>query len=329
MLLSNIKLTMHKIQIRKTKEYMKRIKRLKAIANKYWPSIQMIQLLNNSIKIEQPGSLNQSYFYQFDKNKKYQFTKLLNHIYIILNNFFATFNGLISKPVYLFTQNKLTIYINYFLPVYIFWDKKRQRYIITHKKLIARNYWKYNKFPAQTAIELKLELTKLIKVISNLLSLSTSSYNQNNNTLNENSGIKVELQLNQLKFPYHDSTILSKFIALSTNKKRFRRIFNTIIKKASVITKEIIRNKHFSTADTKGRKLKFHNSIPAVLTGLKVQISGRLITERIIPKRTVTKKEIGAFNRTKDSIVDYALYTNKNKRGSYTVKVWTTSKICV
>jgi len=249
--------------------------------------------------VEQPGCLTKTYIYQYDKSKKYKFTKLLNHINIILNNFFLTFYGLISKPVYLFTQNKLTIYINYYIPN--LFSKKYKT-----KKLITRNIWKYNKLPALTAIKLNIEITKLIKLLSNLLNL------------------KIELQLNQLKYPYHDSNILAKFIALNTNKKRFRKIFNTIIKKALVITKEIVKNNkniNFFIAETNRKNLFIHNSIPAVLTGLKVK--------RIVPKRTVKKKEIGGFNKTKDSIVDYAIFTNKNKRGSYSVKVWTTSKICL
>ena len=45
------------------------------------------------------------------------------------------------------------------------------------------------------------------------------------------------------------------------------------------------------------------------------------MTQRLVPKRTVQQREIGNFARSKDSIVDYALYTNKNRRGAYTVKV--------
>lgn len=63
-----------------------------------------------------------------------------------------------------------------------------------------------------------LELKKLIRVLAKFLNL------------------KVELQLNQLVYPYHDSTILSKLIALSSNKRRFRTIMSIIIQKALIIT---------------------------------------------------------------------------------------------
>ena len=69
------------------------------------------------------------------------------------------------------------------------------------------------------------------------------------------------------------------------------------------------------------KKLNIHKSIPTVLTGLKIKISGRLITQRVVPKKTISKLEKGGFKKTKENIVDYAMYTNKNKRGSYSVKV--------
>lgn len=151
-----------------------------------------------------------------------------------------------------------------------------------------------------------MELQKLISLLSKLLNL------------------KVELELNNIKYPYHDSTILSKLIAFNTNKKRFNSIMNLIFKKASIITKTLRtykENEEFYNVVSGPNDLKIHKSIPAVLTGLKVKISGRLITQRVIPKRTISKAEKGGFKKTKKSLVDYAIYTNKNKRGSYSIKV--------
>ena len=100
-----------------TELYLKNISQHRLdIEKEYGSSIEMLRYLNNLNKIEQPGSLNQIYLYQYDKSKKYKFTKLINNIYLILNEFFGTFYGFISKPIYLFTQNKLTIYINYYIP---------------------------------------------------------------------------------------------------------------------------------------------------------------------------------------------------------------------
>lgn len=84
----------------------------------------------------------------------------------------------------------------------------------------------------------------------------------------------------------------------------------------------------FWTFNTGAKNIKIHKTNPAILTGIRIKLSGRIPTERVKPKMTIKQKEIGAFHKTKDSILDYAMYTNKNKRGSYTVKVWTTSTIC-
>jgi len=67
------------------------IKLRRYIEKKYRPSIHMLQFLQNISHVEQPGSLTQTYFYQYDKSKKYQYSKLLNHISIILNSFFWYF----------------------------------------------------------------------------------------------------------------------------------------------------------------------------------------------------------------------------------------------
>src|SRR4051812_7498013 len=78
---------------------------------------------------------------------------------------------------------------------------------------------------------------------------------------------------------------------------------------------------HFNKFSIERRTIFIHKTIPTILTGLKVKVSGRLAKDRIIPKRTTISKEIGSFKIQKSNLVDYAIYTNKNKRGSYTVKV--------
>lgn len=79
-------------------------------------SDSMIQLMKKVSIIQQPGSLTKTYLYNFNVSKRYKIYKLLGLVLNILNHFFSTFYYIISKPVLLFTQNKLTIYINYYLP---------------------------------------------------------------------------------------------------------------------------------------------------------------------------------------------------------------------
>lgn len=79
-------------------------------------AISMGRLIKNICNIQQPNSLTQNYFYFYNNSKKYQYLKLINNANRILNYFFGTFYALISRPVYLFTQNKLIIFINYYRP---------------------------------------------------------------------------------------------------------------------------------------------------------------------------------------------------------------------
>lgn len=262
-------------------------------------AISMGNLINNICNIQQPNSLTQNYFYFYNNSKKYQYFKLINNANRILNYFFGTFYALISRPVYLFTQNKLIIFINYYLPK-------------TSKRLSRRFVWKYNKLPSNSAKGFKPELKTLIQNLSKLFNF------------------KVELQLNRLNYPYQDSLILAKLLALGSNLNRFRSLMALIIKKSLVITrdlKEDKKNEDFYNVVINRKKIKIHKSVPTVLTGLKVRISGRLLTERVMPKKTINQKEIGGFTRDKNSLVDYAIFNSKNKRGSYSVKVWTTSKV--
>jgi len=274
---------------------------LEPIHNK---AIPLIKSLNGMIRFRQPNSLTYNYFYSYSIARRNLLTKDISYISQLLDHFFGSFYIIISKPVFLFSQNKLVIYINYYIPN-------------PSKKLVRRHIWKYNQMPANTANKLSLELNQFIEHLSSILTLN------------------VELELNQLKYPFHDSHILSKLIALNTNKRRFRSIINLIIRKALVISNDLKtdqKDENFFRVIVnnrgKGDIVRLHKTVPTVLTGLKVKIAGRLTTERVIPKRTIKRKEIGNFSKTSDSIVDYAMYTNKNKRGSYTVKVWTTSRIC-
>jgi hypothetical protein len=82
----------------------------------YDKSIPMLQLLNKVCPVSGSGFLPNTYFYHFNKSNRYKLYKLISHIFHILNHFFGTFYGIISKPVFLFTQKKLLIFINYYIP---------------------------------------------------------------------------------------------------------------------------------------------------------------------------------------------------------------------
>ena len=59
-------------------------------------------------------------------------------------------------------------------------------------------------------------------------------------------------------------------------------------------------------------------ALPAVLSLIRVQLSGRLVSERMSPRMTVQYTAAGHGGDR----LDYAKFETKNKRGSFTVRVW-------
>ena len=116
----------------------------------------------------------------------------------------------------------------------------------------------------------------------------------------------VELRLVRLHYPYLNSDILAQYIAINTAKYNFTRI----ISRAS--------NAIFSSIPDFGNNLELV-TIPSYITGMKVKISGRLLTQRSVPRQSVQTVQVGSFACDK---VESASYTSKNKKGAFTVKVW-------
>lgn len=59
----------------------------------------------------------------------------------------------------------------------------------------------------------------------------------------------------------------------------------------------------------------------AKTVGISIKISGRLATERIQPKKTIKKIQVGNISKNKGSAIESYKFTNKNKRGAFTVSV--------
>lgn len=117
----------------------------------------------------------------------------------------------------------------------------------------------------------------------------------------------VELELDRLHYPYYDSNILSNMIGLISNIVKLR----FIIKKLFSIAK-IKKTNKFSN--------KF-SILPSYLSGFKIRVAGRLLTQRVIPRLTVKTIQRGTLARGKAQFVDSARFSNKNKRGSFSITV--------
>lgn len=150
----------------------------------------------------------------------------------------------------------------------------------------------------------------------------------NNNTVNNlgkalSSIFKrpVELRLVKLHFPYLNSYILAQHIALNMQDYTFiqivRRIFGSL---SPVKNVESLNNTSIKLPST---------LLTGSVVGVKVRVSGRLMTERSRPRETVQTAQIGSFAKSNLSLVDTASFTTKNKKGAFTVKVWVSQRAIV
>jgi hypothetical protein len=139
--------------------------------------------------------------------------------------------------------------------------------------------------------------------------LNNNTVNNLGNALSSLFGRPVELRLVKLQYPYLNSFILAQYIALNTQDYTLvqivRRIFGSIAPlKYTQSNKALI------------------SDLPSHIVGIKVRVSGRLITERSRPRQTVQTAQIGSFAKDNLSLVDSASFTTKNKKGAFTIKVW-------
>ena len=63
------------------------------------------------------------------------------------------------------------------------------------------------------------------------------------------------------------------------------------------------------------------SAIPSFLTGLHIKIGGRLLNLSMKSRKTVNIVERGSSSIGKVNYTDVARYTNKNKRGAYSITV--------
>lgn len=136
--------------------------------------------------------------------------------------------------------------------------------------------------------------------------------------LNQN----IELELVPLKYPYYDSNILAKFISLNTNKYTFDQIIRKLFEKAPILTKRSKVEPVLPLGLKDGLNFNIENtSLLSQLTGIKIKIAGRLITQRVIPKKTIKTNYRGSFIKTNNIVLNNTIFTSKNKNGAFTVNV--------
>lgn len=108
---------------------------------------------------------------------------------------------------------------------------------------------------------------------------------------------RVSIVLTRVHYPYMNSSILAKYLAHNTTANTFVHFHNAILKYPKFV----------------------RNSLPSHITGIRIQVSGRLITEKTIPRVTTNSSVLGSLSNA--SYIDYGYFTKKNYLGTFTIKV--------
>ena len=124
--------------------------------------------------------------------------------------------------------------------------------------------------------------------------------------------ITLELRFTQLQQPYLNSSILAQYLAINASKYSFDRLQNLLLFAVSAV-------KPNSTEQER-------NSLP-YLTGVKVQLSGLLTTQRAAPRKTVYTASVGTFSgfastsKNNNMTIEYSNCTSKSRDGAFNIKV--------
>lgn len=123
--------------------------------------------------------------------------------------------------------------------------------------------------------------------------------------------INVKLELVQHYHPYLDATILAQYLALNASKYGFTRMMNYLL---SVVP-------YISPASPSGTNMSY-------TTGVKVQLSGLLTSQRNSARKSVYTASAGTFH-TSDmgkiqglyTVIHHGSHTTKSRLGSFCVNV--------
>ena len=239
-------------------------------------------------------TFNSKNAYYLSNNYNYKFfvdnNIIPKNIYIFLEYSFLSLSYLISKPIFEFSPNKVIIHLFYFH--------------IRPKKLIIRYKNRYNGLFKRKIRYLRDKVSILNKKI-NRIKLQLIS-----KILRKFFKKAIELEIVRLNYPFYNTNIFVNLLGKMINKIKLRRILRRFFKKAKI----------FNPTKIIGKKI---SKTPSFLAGVKIRVAGRLLTQRIIPRKTVKTITKGSLARGKVIFLDKGRFTSKNKRGAFSITVTT------
>ena len=141
-----------------------------------------------------------------------------------------------------------------------------------------------------------MNLTYLVKELSTLLDAN------------------VKLELVQLKRPFHNSEILSKYLNLSSFSYKFVQLINKLLKKIRF-------SHHRNYRNIKNSETKLNLEQKSIISGVKLRLGGRTHRQKIIPRKTVQQIQRGSLANNKVSLLETSLSRGKTRRGAYSFSV--------
>lgn len=110
---------------------------------------------------------------------------------------------------------------------------------------------------------------------------------------------EVCFTVTQIHYPYLNANIFSQYIGHNSSSNTFVHFYDSIVKYPSLF--------------------KPSEPIFSYISGIKIKVSGRLATQRSLPRVTTKSAIYGSFKNI--PVVDYGKYTLKNYMGTFTIKV--------
>lgn len=231
-----------------------------------------------------------------------------NSIASFLEAYFLNLSSIISQPFISVTNNKIIIQLFYIL--------RKKRIILfsaptrkSSKKNKFNNTVKYSNEPIYSVFDgsltystnqpkMKIKYRKINLICAYLSKLFKK---------------EVVLDLVRLYYPYFESDILSNSLVKISNtpKRRIPFIF---------IMDRVLKNGHIKNPKKGIIQPKF-TFIPTFLTGINIKLAGRLLVQRIVPRRTVKTAQQGTLSRAKSNLVLKGITTKTNKRGTFSLSV--------
>ena len=138
--------------------------------------------------------------------------------------------------------------------------------------------------------------------------------------------VNVQLEFVRQYQPYMDASILAQYITINASSFGFNRMMNLLLNAVPFLNPQ-------NTSLGRGQ-INNEVSLGSYITGIKVQLSGLLTSQRNRSRKTVYTASAGTLNNNATTIrcgttsngvmsthIDYGSYTSKSRLGAFTVKV--------